>query len=144
MTKSEQAAGCFQSGFSCSQAVFSPFAAEWGMDQETALAIGGAFGGGIARRGETCGAVSGALMALGLKYGKRRPEDDAAKAETTALAQEFIRRFEDQFGTIQCKTLVGYDLSDPAEAAAGHQAGAFTRTCPGLVLRAAEILEELW
>ena len=66
--KVEKAAAYFENGFCCSQAVFTTFATEYGMDEALALKIATQFGGG-ARKGEMCGSVSGALMALGLKYG---------------------------------------------------------------------------
>ena len=60
----------FRSGYVCSQAVFATFSEMLGLDKETALKIANGFGGGIARKQEICGAVSGAIMAIGLKYGK--------------------------------------------------------------------------
>jgi C_GCAxxG_C_C family probable redox protein len=143
MNRSKQALEYFTSGFSCSQAVFSAFAEELGVDRDTALGAAGAFGGGMAGRAETCGAVTGALMVLGLKYGKRQPEDNAAKEKTYALAGEFIQRFESHRGSILCRSLVGYDLRLPDEYAAAKEAGAFRATCPELVREAALILDEL-
>lgn len=69
MNQSERAVACFKEGFSCSQAVFSTFAPQLGLECELALKVAGLFGGGMGRLGEVCGAVTGALMALGLKYG---------------------------------------------------------------------------
>ena len=69
-TKSDIAAEIFSKGFSCSQAVFASLSSEYGVDSDTAKKIAGAFGGGIASNGELCGAVSGALMAIGLKHGR--------------------------------------------------------------------------
>jgi C_GCAxxG_C_C family probable redox protein len=143
MTKPEEAAACFESGFSCSQAVFSTFATELGMDRDLALGAAGAFGAGMAGRAETCGAVSGALMVLGMKHAKRDPKDDPAREKTYALADEFIRRFEHRHGSIMCRSLVGYDLRIPEEYAAAQEIGAFAGTCPNLVREAAQILEEL-
>ena len=68
MTSVERAVSCFEKGFSCSQAVFSTYAEHSGLDHETALRIAGGFGG-MGRMGETCGALSGAFMVIGLKYG---------------------------------------------------------------------------
>ena len=67
MNKRTLALAQFDKGFACSQAVFSAYAEDLGLDQETALKIAGPFGGGTGRKAETCGAVTGALMALGLK-----------------------------------------------------------------------------
>jgi len=92
--KVELATATLGEGFNCSQAVLSAWAPDLGLDHETALRVAGAFGGGIARMGQTCGAVSGALMALGLKYSQIRANDKQAKEEMYALAGEFMKRFE--------------------------------------------------
>jgi hypothetical protein len=52
-------------GFNCAQAVFAALAPEFGLDQATAVKIAATLGGGIARTGETCGAVTGALLTIG-------------------------------------------------------------------------------
>ncbi|MFZ5631777.1 MAG: C-GCAxxG-C-C family protein [Bacillota bacterium] len=65
----ELAVSSFQEGALCSQALFSTCAVKLGLDRETAMKIATPFGGGMARLGETCGAVTGALMVIGLKYG---------------------------------------------------------------------------
>lgn len=141
--KSDTAASCFAEGFSCSQAVFSAFAPQLGLDRETALRVASAFGAGIAGRGETCGAVTGAFMAIGLKYGKTRGDDQAAREETYRLCAQFVRSFEERHGSIVCKALLGYNLSDPQSYQAARQAGVFNSTCPVLVKDAAEILAEI-
>jgi C_GCAxxG_C_C family probable redox protein len=144
MTKTNQTVTCFNEGFSCSQAVFSTYAVELGMERATALRTAGAFGGGIAGRGETCGAVTGALMALGLKYGKSDPGDQAARDKTYALAHEFIERFEAKHGSILCSTLTGCDMTNAAQKQAASESGIFKTLCPELVRTAAQILEEIW
>jgi C_GCAxxG_C_C family probable redox protein len=143
-TMADRAADCFSSGFSCSQAVFSTFAKSYGMDEETSLRVAGAFGAGMAGRAEACGAVTGAFLALGLKYGKKHPEDNAAREKTYQLAADFVRRFEEKRGSIVCRKLTGYDISRPEEYQAAKQAGVFKEVCPQLVREAASILEEIW
>ena len=86
--RAEEAVACFKSDFSCSQAVFSVYAEQLGLDKQVALKISCAFGGGMARMAETCGAVTGALMVIGLKHGKARPDDNDARDRTYALAGE--------------------------------------------------------
>ena len=81
MTKPDDAEQCFRSGFTCSAAVFSAFSEELGLDTDTARKIACGFGGGISHTGNICGAVSGAIMAIGLKYGKTVEGDDAATRE---------------------------------------------------------------
>lgn len=143
MSKAEIAVARFKEGFSCSQAVLSTFAPELGLEREAALRVAGAFGGGIARTGQTCGAVSGALMVIGLKHGQTRGEDKQAKENTYALAREFLERFKMQRGTLLCRELLGYDIGTPEGMQAAKDRGLFDSLCAGLVANAAEILEQL-
>ncbi|NOR14823.1 MAG: hypothetical protein GQ544_03880 [Candidatus Aminicenantes bacterium] len=133
----------FRSGFSCSQAVFAAFSESLGLKKELALKIAQPFGGGIAQRGETCGAVAGAYLVIGLKYGRTRPDDSAAKEKTYELVHEFIRRFQATHGSIVCKELLGHDLSTPEGHDRAAEAGLFDSLCPNLVKSAATLLEEL-
>jgi C_GCAxxG_C_C family probable redox protein len=97
----------------------------------------------MARMGETCGAVTGALMVIGLKYGKAKAKDDAARDKTYDLVREFVTRFQSRHESIRCKEFLGYDLSNPQEREAAKEKGLFDTLCPQLVRDAAEILEEI-
>jgi C_GCAxxG_C_C family probable redox protein len=97
----------------------------------------------MARMGETCGAVTGAFMAIGLKYGKARAEDEGARDKTYELVREFVNRFQSRHGSIICKELLGYDLSNPQEGEAAKEIGLFDTLCPQFVRNATEILEEI-
>jgi C_GCAxxG_C_C family probable redox protein len=85
---------------------------------------------GIASRGETCGAVVGALMALGLVFGREKPEDYAALFNTVAAARKLCEEFEGEFGGCACSRVQehvfgrSFDLADPAEVAEFMKAGA--------------------
>jgi C_GCAxxG_C_C family probable redox protein len=123
--------------------VLSSFGEELGLDRERALRIAGAFGGGMGRRGETCGAVTGAFMAIGLKYGKARAEDEGARDKTYELVREFVNRFQSSHGSIICRDLLGCDLSNPEGLKTASEKGLFDTLCPQLVQDATEILEEI-
>ena len=84
----------FKNGFNCSQSVFSTFAPELGLDKETALKIADGFGAGMGYSAETCGAVTGAFMAIGLKYGRSKSDDDQAKEKINTLIKEFMHQFK--------------------------------------------------
>jgi C_GCAxxG_C_C family probable redox protein len=114
-----------------------------GLDHELALRVAGAFGGGMARMGETCGAVTGALMAIGLKYGMTKAKDEGARDKTYKLAQELVTRFKERHRSIICRELLGYDLSSPEGRKAAHDKGLFSTLCPELVRDAVEILEQM-
>jgi C_GCAxxG_C_C family probable redox protein len=129
-------------GFNCSQAVFSTLAEPLGFDRSLALKIASPFGGGIGRSGETCGAISGALMALGLKLGYCEP-DPQAKDRVYILTREFMRRFQERYGALACKALIGFDLSTPEGLQKARQQAVFTTKCSQFIAGAVEIAEEM-
>ena len=144
MDSTELAVTRFQEGFSCSQAVFSPYAEAMGLDKDTALKISGTFGGGMGRTGQTCGAVTGAMMALGLKYGATNAADKETKEHAYARVQEFSRCFAARNGTdLSCKALLGCDISTPNGQQMASELGLYKSICPKLVQDAAEIVAEM-
>lgn len=142
MTRKEEAMVLFEDGFNCCQAVFSVFSEELLIDRELALKVATGFGGG-ARNGELCGAVSGALMVLGLKEGHYIKGDTERKARSYELAKEFTDRFKEAQGDIVCKNLLGYDLSKPDEREILVDKGLFKSECPKYIGCAIEILENM-
>ena len=143
MTKKEDALALFKEGFSCSQAVLAAFAADEGLDRELALKISQPFGGGIARLADWCGAVTGALMVIGLRHGRTRAEDLAARDMTYALVQEFVRNFKARRGHLRCRDLLGCDIGTPAGAKEAEDRHLHDNLCPGFIADAVEILEDL-
>jgi C_GCAxxG_C_C family probable redox protein len=133
----EVAAARFAAKLNCAQAVFSAFAAELGLDEETALRIASPLGGGIGRSGNVCGAVIGGLMVLGLARGSSMPE---GKESSYLLAQEFMRRFREEHGALSCNDLIGADISLPAGREAARARGRFQQVCPPLIRSAAAIV----
>jgi len=142
MTKAERALELYGSNFNCSQAVLTAFASEFGLDEELALKLGNPLGSG-ARSGEVCGAVSGALMVLGLKYGQCRSEDNESKARAYAVTDEFLRRFREAEGSIVCRCLLGYDLTRPEDMAHIREQNLFRTLCPKVIAKAVEVLESV-
>ena len=139
-TPVEIAATVFSQNFNCSQSVLSAFAEQFGLDRETALKLASPFGGGMARRGEVCGAVTGALLALGLARGADKP---AGKEEIYRLSQEFMRLFEQKHPSLLCRDLIATDISTPAGYQAATEKRVFTTICPLLVKDAVEIVQNL-
>lgn len=140
MSKTDKALELFSNNFNCSQAVLTAFAPDFGLDEKLALKLGTSFGGG-ARNGEICGAVSGALMVLGLKYGHFDAADSEQKSKAYAIAVEYTKRFREANGSIVCRDLLGYDLSKPDEMACIKEKGLFGDVCPKAIQSAVEILE---
>ena len=143
MDRVNRAVEVFKKGFSCSQAVLEAFSEVMGLERNTALKISQSFGGGMAHRGETCGAVTGAFMVIGLRYGRTRAEDTEAKDKTYATVHEFIQRFEAKHDSIVCKDILGYDVSKDDEFQQAVEEEIFQTTCPKLVQTAAGICEDL-
>lgn len=96
-----------ENGYNCAQAVCVAFCDVTGLDERTALRISAPFGGGMGRMREVCGAVSGALMVLGLLFAPDDPTDKAAKAEHYRMVQDFAARFRERNGSIICRDLLG-------------------------------------
>lgn len=138
----EQAVEQFEKGFNCSQAILSSFSEQLGLDYETALKITTGFGGGMHING-TCGAVTGAFMALGLKGGNTLAEDKLSKENVYIKVIKFSNRFSDQHGSIQCHELLGCDITTREGLEIARKKGVFSVICPKLVKYAAEILEEM-
>ena len=141
-TQVEQAVEKFKSGFNCSQAVFGSYSEQLDLDRQTALKVATGFGGGM-RMSETCGAVTGAFMVLGLKYGNATAENTQAKEKTYEKIQEFTKRFKVRSGSVTCKDLLDCDISTSEGMQKALDSGLFASICPKMVQTAAEILEEM-
>lgn len=143
MKKADDARIRFDQGMNCTQAVLTAFAEEFGLDEATAIKLACAFGGGLSRSGAVCGAASGALMVLGLQYGTNSHADPAAKQDVYAMGQEFLQQFSLRNGALDCKDLLGQDISTPEGTQQARAQGLFRTRCPLFVQTAAEIVEAL-
>lgn len=142
MTQEEIATKLFEEKYHCSQAVLGAFAEEFGLDKKTALKLGGCFGGGMCK-GEVCGACTGALMALGLKYGQCEIDDLESRVKTNEVAVAFLEQFKEENGSYLCKELLGCDLSVPEGKAYALEHQLFTEFCPKMVVSAVKIARKL-
>lgn len=142
-SKIEEAVGCFREGFNCSQAILSTYGGELGLERETALKAASTLGGGMGCLGEVCGAITGALIVIGLKHGYTMPRDKEGKEKTYARVRDFSGRFRLRNGSLLCRELLGCDLTTAEGMAMAKQKHLFTERCPGFVREAAEILEDV-
>ena len=132
MEKSDKAVELFKTGACCSQAVFCAFAEDFGMDAETAMKVSAGLGGGVGRMREVCGAVTGATLALGMKYG---PD----KAAVYPHVQELCARFKAECGSIVCRELLaGSGATQGGAPEARTDAYYRKRPCAEMVRLAAE------
>ena len=133
----------FLGGYNCAQSVLACCGREYGLPRETALQVAQAFGGGIGRTGNVCGAATGALMVVGLKCSAKDAADAAAKAESGRIAQEFLARFKARSGSLLCRDIIGCDLSTPEGFKYAVESGRHKTICPKAILDAVEIIEDL-
>lgn len=133
----------FNEGFNCCQAVLSAFKDKTGLSMEQSRKIASGFGAGMAYMGETCGAVTGAFMVMGLIYGRSRVDDTEAKEKTYALMHEFVKEFTAENGTLKCRELLGEDISTVEGLKKADDAGKFSTVCPKAVRDAVRITEKL-
>ena len=143
MKRVESAASCFEEGFSCSQAVLSAYGPDLGLDRETALKVASAFGGGMGRRGDTCGAVTGAFMVMGLRHGRTRADDEETRDRAYSLVNEFVDEFESRNGSVICRELLDCDISTPEGLELARQKNLHATRCPNFVRDAAGIIEQM-
>ncbi len=139
----EEALRMFARGFNCAQAVFAAFGPGLGLSTDQALRVSSAFGGGMGRMGEVCGAVTGAFMVMGFKYGWSDAVDSASKGMVYGLVREFAARFKSRHGSIICRDLLGCELGTPEGMAQAQSKRFHTEICPEFVGDACLILEEL-
>ena len=142
MTKTEHGEQAFANGFNCAQSVFSAFSQDYGLDTATACKIAGGLGSG-ARSAELCGAVSGAILVIGLKYGQGTASDADMKLKCNAETEAFVRRFRAANRDIVCRDLLKHDVSTMEGREAAVAKGMFKTRCKTLVASAIEILADM-
>ncbi len=145
MTKTaEVALERFQGAYSCSQGVFSACAEKRGVDRDLALRIAAGFGGGMARTAQTCGCVTGAVVAIGLMQSSVTPEENqAAKDKTYEVVRRFLAAFTERCGSITCRDLLGCDISTPEGMRQARETGLFRSRCPRFVETAVNLVDEI-
>jgi C_GCAxxG_C_C family probable redox protein len=144
MTKKDKALNYFGNKFNCSQSVFTVFGTDYGLSENDCLKIGCAFGAGMGRQQLTCGAVTGAIMALGLKFGKATGDPEDKKLETYKKTREFFAEFTRFHKSTSCSVLLhGLDISDPEDHQKIVDQGLFDTVCADCVTDAVLIAEKM-
>jgi C_GCAxxG_C_C family probable redox protein len=143
MSRSENAVDLFLSGYNCAQAVVLSFADDLKFSKELAQKMAAGFGGGMGKKQETCGAVTGAIMVLGILKGEEVNNNDELKASAYGGVKELIRDFTAEFKTTQCRDLIGCDLNTPEGSAKFKDDKIMENVCAGCVKKAVEIVENL-
>ena len=134
----------FQEDYLCSQSILMAFAPQMGIELRQAARIAAPFGAGMSRKGWTCGAVTGALMVIGLRFGHEEGIDLETKERMYEKSQAFIAQFEQRNNSVVCRDLLGHDLDQPGALEVIRDEGLFELRCPHFVQDAAEILIDIF
>ena len=131
----EEAVQLFEDGYMCSQAVLAVFCEEFGLSREQAFKISISFGGGM-RKGEVCGACTGSIMALGLRYGENKSKSDE-------MCVKFLDSFKKENGSYICRDLLDCDIRTEEGIKYAIDNNLFKEICPKMVESAVKIAQEL-
>ena len=144
MNKQEKAIKYFRDKFNCSQSVLAAFRTESGLSEDDCLKISCAFGGGMGRQQLTCGAVTGAIMVLGLKYGRALNDPEEKKDITYLKTREFFNEFKILNGSVNCREILnGLDMSNPADHKKIIDQKLFDIKCENCIADAINIVEAM-
>lgn len=143
MNKQQTASQHFSSGLNCAQSVLLAFLDELGINEEQAIRFASGFGGGIAKNGHVCGAVSGAVMVIGMKFADGNSSEEA-NAATYAKLAEFLEKFRKEHKTIMCRDIIdGLDLNNPADREEWKKRNLHDEICLPVVQTAVKLTETL-
>jgi len=142
MTHTEKAVNYFSQKLHCSQSVLAAFSEECGITEEQAFKLGSCFGSGM-RKGEVCGAVTGALMVLGLLYGQNKVGDVEGRKKSNEVNDLMMNRFKEKCGSYICNDLLKCDVSTKEGIQYCLDNKLFTEFCPKMVAAAVEVVEEI-
>jgi len=134
----------FLQGHNCAQSVVHAFQPELGIDSATALKCACGFGSGLGRRQETCGAVTGGVLVLGLCHGRARGEPKTKTDETYARVRDLMTRFEQAHGSCACRELLsGCDLQTEEGQREFKEKNFLNERCVHYVREVVAMLDEL-
>lgn len=144
MDKTKQALDYFRNKFNCSQSVLTVFGPEYGLSEDDCLRIAAAFGGGMGRQQHICGAVTGALMVLGLRYGKKLNDPEEKKRYTYQLTKKFFDEFKRLNGSENCFELLDrLDMNDPDDYKKIVERNYYEIRCEKYITDAVNILSKM-
>ncbi|MCI8356784.1 MAG: EAL domain-containing protein [Lachnospiraceae bacterium] len=143
MTHKEKAVQLLNQQYHCSQALFGSFAEDFGLDLKTAFKISTCFGAGM-RQGGTCGCITASLLILGLALGFYDSQDRELEVYANNKTEELIRLFTEKMdGAVNCRDILGKDITRPEEMAVIRQEGLILKKCPRALNVSIDILEEM-
>jgi C_GCAxxG_C_C family probable redox protein len=144
MRKNEVAMEKFLAGYNCAQSVLYAYGPDLGLDGQTALKVATGLGAGMGRRGEVCGAVTGGILVLGLKYGRGGQQDRSATEQTYQKTLELMAGFEKRHGSCFCRVLLdGCDLRTAEGQQYFREHDLLHKTCAGCVQTVVDELDKM-
>ncbi len=141
--KIKSAVESYNDGYNCAQSVLAVFAQELGMDRDTAMKIACGFGSGMGRSGNMCGAVTGGMLVLGLKFGMMDSESQEDKEKTYEEVAVLLERIKTIHGSANCTDLMGVDLGTPEGLQESQDRDLSDKVCSKIIEDVTRILEEL-
>ena len=146
MTKGEAvglAEAMVEEGFLCSEAVFKAIACAQGITNELIPKVASGFAAGLGRSGEVCGAVSGAVLGLGLKYGRNSPEKTPPGRRPYWYATELVHAIKERKGAVTCAGILGLDLKDQGDLETYNKLDHWNTTCREVIKEATALAWDL-
>jgi len=141
MNRFERANAFHHKGFNCCQSVVAAFSDLTGLSEQESFNMSSGFGGG-AGTGELCGAITGAVMTLGLLTPVDMEDPIGSKKKTVALGKEFQKRFSERFNALRCHDLLKNKF-EPDDTTPAAKAMGLTNHCDIMIVTAVEIVEEI-
>ena len=141
--KEEKAIRTFKSGLNCAQAILTAYSDELNFDNSLALSVSCGFGGGMGRLQETCGAVTGSFMVLGIYNCNKFPENKERKEETYSMIQKFSEKFRSLNGTTDCKSLLKCNLRTEQGQLFAKENNLFETVCEKCIADSIRIIDQL-
>lgn len=143
LKKEEKVIDSFKSGLNCAQSVLTTYSDDLNFDDHLALRMACGFGAGMGRLQETCGAVSGSFMVLGIYNCIKHSDNEERKEKTYTMIQRFADKFKAIHGTTDCKSLLNCDLKTEEGRDYAHDHNLYEIICEKCILDSIRIIEEL-
>ena len=142
-TTQEKAIQSFQSGMNCAQSVVTAYADRLNFDPDLAASLSCGFGGGMGRLQQTCGALTGAFMVLGIHNSRLYTDRAELKNVTYTQVRKINEKFAQSQGATDCRSLLGCDLQTD-EGMQYHKDTQQSKTiCEKCIAASIEILDEI-
>jgi C_GCAxxG_C_C family probable redox protein len=141
--RTEKTISGFRAGLNCAQAVLTAYSDELNLDQDIAINISSGFGAGMGRLQETCGAVTGSYMVLGIYNGNKYSDNKVKKEVTYSMIQKFTADFKEMNTFSDCKSLLNCDLKTESGQLFAKENNLFGTICEKCIIDSISILDKL-